>query len=85
MAVTQRVTDRIRPKQDEEGLTFDRKYGDGDEDLDREKLAKEVMPQLEKEKQKAIKTQKSLEENKSQAKSQEEPKKEGRKTFFKFL
>ncbi len=78
MAVTQRVTDRIRSKQDEEGVIVDRKYGDGDEDPDREKLAREVMPQLEKEKQKAIKTQKSLEENKSQEKSQEQPKKKGK-------
>ena len=78
MAVTQRVTDRMRSKQDEEGVIVDRKYGDGDEDPDREKLAREVMPQLEKEKQKAIKTQKSLEENKSQEKLQEQPKKEGK-------
>ena len=82
MAVTQRVTDRIRPqKQDEEGMISDRKYGDGDEDPDREKLAKEMIPQLEKEKQKAIKTQKSLEENKSSVKSPDEPNKEGRTTF----
>lgn len=82
MAVTQKVTDRIRPKQDEEGLISDRKYGDLDEDPDREKLAKEMMPHLEKEKQKAVKTQKSLEEKKSKEKSQDEPKKEGNKTYL---
>ena len=77
VAVTQRVSERLRPKSDEEVLGSDRKYGDGDEDPDREKLAQEVMSQLEKEKQIVLRKQSSLEDKNSQHKNQEETKKEG--------
>ena len=51
---------RIRPKGDEERLLPDpnsRIYGDGDEDLEREELARVVKVQLEKDKQNVVKTE----------------------------
>ena len=51
---------RIRPKEDEERLIPDqnsRIYGDGDEDLKREELARVVKIQLEKDKQNVVKTE----------------------------
>ena len=50
---------RIRPKGDEERLLPDpnsRIYGDGDEDLEREELARVVGVQLEKDKQNVVKS-----------------------------
>lgn len=73
-AVTQKVGEAIRSKQDEDAFITDRKYADGDEDLDREKLAKEVMPQIEKEKQKVIKAQSPVD---NERKSMCDPQKEG--------
>ena len=51
---------RIRPKEDEERLLPDpnsRIYGDGDEDLEREELARVVNAQLEKDKQNVVKSE----------------------------
>jgi len=51
---------RIRPKEDEERLLSDpnsRIYGDGDEDLEREELARVVGVQLEKDKQNVVKSE----------------------------
>ena len=51
---------RIRPKEDEESLLPDpnsRIYGDGDEDLEREELARVVNVQLEKDKQNVVKSE----------------------------
>ena len=51
---------RIRPKEDEERLLQDpnsRIYGDGDEDLEREELARVVGVQLEKDKQNVVKSE----------------------------
>ena len=51
---------RIRPKEDEERLIPDqnsRIYGDGDEDLEREELARVVGVQLEKDKQNVVKSE----------------------------